>query len=375
MPAIRFMMSAKARFVDVVGTIMRTPGVDWLDSCVPGEWTLEYSIMRRNRIAECVADAYAVLDGGEISRGVVDELAELEGSSILDLVSLAHKVRNTFSRELHICTILNARSGRCSENCTFCAQSVHHTAVVDEYPLLSADQIVERAQGCHESGVRHFGIVTSGLGFAEPDEVFQCVLDAIGEIHRKYPLLGVCASLGILGEETAAQLGQAGVVHYNINLQTNPAKYRELVAETHDVEARIRTIQLLRKNGIKVCSGGILGIGESMNDRVELAYALKDLAVDVIPLNVLVPIPGTPLEGRPRPDVAEIAKTFAIFRLIHPRAVIKFAAGRETVMKDFQGLLMLAGANGLLTGGYLTTRGRDIAADVEFEQQLSLFSG
>lgn len=331
--------------------------------------------MDRRAIPKCVADAYTVLDGGEISRGLVDDLSGLEGESILDLVSLANKVRNAFSPDLHVCTILNAKSGRCGEDCSFCAQSGHHQAAVDEYPLLDTGRIVEDARRCHESGVRHFGIVSSGLGFEKEDETFQRILDAIDEIHRECPGLGVCASLGILGGETAARLAEREVLHYNINLQTNPARYSDLIARTHGVEARIRTIKLLKKNGIKVCSGGILGVGESMSDRVELAYALKDLDADVIPLNVLVPIPGTPLEGRTPPGISEIAKTFAIFRLVHPRKVIKFAAGRETVTSDFQGLLMLAGMNGFLTGGYLTTRGRDIAADVEFEKQLNLFAG
>lgn len=328
-----------------------------------------------NRTWNCVADAYAVLEGREVSRALADELAGVEGEAVLDLVSLANKVRNAFSPGMHICTILNARSGRCGEDCRFCAQSAHHTAQVDEYPLLAADRIVERARVCYESGVRHFGIVTSGLGFTEPDAAFRRILDAIDEIHRAYPDLGVCASMGILGEETAAALAQRKIAHYNINLQTNPAKYGEWVARTHTVEARMHTIGLLKKNGVKVCSGGILGLGESMADRVELAFALKALDVDTIPLNVLVPIPGTPLADVPGPPVIDVARTFALFRLIHPRKTIKFAAGRESVMNDFQGLLMLAGANGFLTGGYLTTRGRPVAADREFEKQLGRFTG
>jgi biotin synthase len=321
----------------------------------------------------CVAAAYCVLEGADIPRPVVDELAGLGGEAVLDLVSLANKVRNAYARDAYVCTILNAKSGLCGEDCRFCAQSAHHESVVDEYPLLTVHQIVERARQCHASGVRSFGIVTSGMGFPEPDASFRRILDAIDEIHRRYPALGVCASLGILGEATAEQLARRGIMHYNINLQTNPARYGELIARTHTVESRMRTIELLKANGVGVCSGGILGLGETMSDRVELAYALKDLDVDVIPLNVLVPIRGTPLERQPPTPVVEIAKTFAIFRLLHPRKVIKFAAGRETVMSDFQGLLMLAGANGFLTGGYLTTRGREVAADVEFQKQLAGF--
>ncbi|RMG38195.1 MAG: biotin synthase BioB, partial [Methanobacteriota archaeon] len=187
------------------------------------------------------------------------------------------------------------------------------------------------------------------------------------------PELNVCASLGILGEEPAAALAEAGICHYNHNLQVNPAKYSELVATTHEVDERIQTIRNLKKYGVEVCSGGIIGLGETMEDRVKLALVLRDLDVDVIPLNVLIPIEGTPVEKIKPVSVMEVAKTFAIFRLIHPGKPIKFAAGRETVMKDFQGLLMLAGANGYLTGGYLTTRGRSIEEDKRFHSALEDF--
>jgi len=331
--------------------------------------------MRQNRILKCIDEAYSVLDGVSLTRERADELADVKGNDILDLISLANKVRDAFAGEGHVCTILNAQSGQCGEDCRFCAQSAHHTATVDEYPLLDIDTIIERARHTVESGVDHFGIVTSGWGFPKMDETFQRILDAMDALHDAFPELHVCASLGMLSEETAAALAEHHVAHYNINLQTSPEKYGTLIASTHSVEERTNTIRLLKNNAVRVCSGGIIGLGETMSDRLNMAYALKALDVDVIPLNVLVPIPGTPLENTPGIPVAEIAKTFAIFRLIHPRKIIKFAAGRETIMKDFQGLLMLAGANGFLTGGYLTTRGREVAEDVAFSKQLEGFSG
>lgn len=321
-----------------------------------------------------VHQAYSVLEGKPISKDLALDLSKLQGPDILDLVSLANKVRDKFCDDEHICTILNAKSGQCSENCKFCAQSSHHEAKIDEYSLLDTEEIVARAKFAADNGVRSFGIVTSGLGFQKVNDVFQSILDAIDAIQGQFPELGICASLGMLSEETATELAKRNIKHYNINLQTNPERYNELIATTHNVNDRIKTIELLKQHSIGVCTGGIIGVGETMEDRISLAFALKELDVDVIPLNVLVPIEGTPLEKSNGATIAEITKTFALFRLINPTKVIKFAAGRETIMKDFQGLLMLTGANGYLTGGYLTTRGRDVSDDERFQNQLNHFS-
>ena len=200
------------------------------------------------------------------------------------------------------------------------------------------------------------------------------MLDMIDRLHKELPELSVCASLGVLGQEPAEALAAHGIAHYNINIQVAPDRYHDLIADTHTVEERIETIKLLRKNNISVCCGGIMGVGESMQERIDMIFALQELDVTVIPLNVLVPINGTPLEGKEPISVADIVKTFAICRLAHPAKIIKFAAGRETIMKDFQGLLMLSGANGYLTGGYLTTRGRDTADDRRFASQIASFN-
>jgi biotin synthase len=322
-----------------------------------------------------IQEAYGVLDGTPITRNLALQLAAIEGPDILDLMSLANKTREAFSPDTHLCTILNAKSGQCSQDCRFCAQSAHHETVIDEYGLLDVEEIVAKAGVSADAGVKNFGIVTSGYGFPDVDETFRNILSAIDKIEVQYPDLGICASLGVLSEETVAALATRNIVHYNINLQTNPDRYDELIASTHSVDERIETIRLLQKHGIGVCSGGIIGVGESMEDRVDLAFRLKELDSDVIPLNVLVPIEGTPLANSDMVPVAEIAKTFAIFRLVNPGKVLKLAAGRETIMKDFQGLLMLSGMNGFLTGGYLTTRGRDVASDCVFKDQLDTFSG
>lgn len=314
------------------------------------------------------------LDAGRpITRALAEELAALSGADILQLAALAHQVRNRFSPGTHLCSIVNAKSGACSENCRFCAQSAHHATAAETYDLLDPETLAERAEAAVRAGVRRFGIVTSGFGHAEADAGFEGNLRAIRAIRRRFPQLEVCASFGVLGAEPVHALAACGISHYNLNLQVAPGRYGELICDTHRVEERIETIRLLKGQGIGVCCGGIIGVGETMAERLDLAFALRELDVDVVPLNVLIPVAGTPLEGRPPAPAAEVVKTFALFRLIHPARVIKFAAGRETVMKDFQGLLLLSGANGMLTGGYLTTRGRQTEEDWAFVEQLAGF--
>jgi len=322
--------------------------------------------------------AYRVLETGEpISQAEALELAALPGELALDLASLANKVKNRYASEdevLYACSIMNAKSGVCAENCKFCAQSQHNRADVEVYDLVDEESVLLEARNCLAAGVSHFGIVTSGYGYKKITGEFQRILDMIDRLHAELPSLNICASLGILGQEPAEALAAHGISHYNINIQVAPDRYHELIANTHTVAERIETIKLLRKNNISVCCGGIMGVGESMEDRIAMIFALRELDVTVIPLNVLVPIDGTPLEGKEPLSVSDIVKTFAICRLAHPGKIIKFAAGRETVMKDFQGLLMLSGANGFLTGGYLTTRGRDTEEDHRLAGQIASFN-
>ncbi|RDD29294.1 biotin synthase BioB [Prosthecochloris sp. ZM] len=326
-----------------------------------------------------IQEAYGVLETGRsVSYDLATRLATLRGEAVVDLLSLANKVKNRFAAPdgaLHSCSILNAKSGACSENCRFCAQSLHNQADVESYSLLDRSKVFEAAGRVYAKGVRHFGIVTSGYGYRTVNKEFQRIIDLITGLREEYPGLKVCASLGVLGSDSAALLADAGIAHYNINLQVSPDRYSDLIADSHSQNDRIETIRLLRKHRIAVCCGAILGVGETMQERIDLIFVLQALDVAVIPLNVLVPVDGTPLEGSLPLAVSDIVKTFALCRLAHPDKVIKFAAGRETVMKDFQGLLMLAGANGFLTGGYLTTRGRDVGDDQVFMEQLKHFSG
>ncbi len=323
---------------------------------------------------EWIHQAVKVLDGTPLTPALAGALGDLPGADILDLVSLANRVRNRFSPRFQACSIISAKSGLCSENCRFCAQSASHSTHAETYPMVSPDVMLAAAETAYAEGVRSFCIVASGYGMPDPGGDFDRVLEAIDAIHERWPDMGVSASLGVLSEITARLLAEHRIEHYNINLQTAPGRYRELIAGTHTAAERIATIRLLKGHGIQVCSGGILGVGETMADRIALAFTLKDLGVDVIPINILVPIKGTPLEHQTPIPVADVAKTLALFRLINPGAVIKLAAGRETVMSDFQGLLMLAGVSGLITGGYLTTRGREVEADLAFARSLEGFA-
>jgi len=326
-----------------------------------------------------IVKAYSVLETGEpLPYDVAVELSRLAGEDVPDLLSLANKVKNRYATlsegALHSCSIINAKSGVCAENCRFCAQSLHNSADVEQYSLLDSEAIVQSAGEVYDEGIRHFGVVTSGYGYRKVNPEFLKIVAIINQLRQEYPDLNVCASLGILGEEPVRMLAEHNVRHYNINIQVAPDRYSDLIADSHPLKDRIDTIRLLRKYGIPVCCGGILGVGETMRERLDFIYALQELDIAVIPLNVLVPIEGTPLQGAATPALTDIVKTFALCRLAHPGKIIKFAAGRETVMNDFQGLLMLAGANGFLTGGYLTTRGRKIGDDREFMRQLAGFA-
>ncbi len=325
-------------------------------------------------IHPAIQNAYKVLDGKNLTREEALSLAnDVRGPDILDLVSLANKVRVKFAKKITPCSIINAKSGRCAQNCRFCAQSAHHNTGIETYPLLPKEEVLASAKKAYDEGVRRFGYVMSGYGYKEPNEEFQQILETLDLLHQELPDLKICVSIGILSRECARLLAEHHAWRYNMNLQTNPARYQDLIATTHTIEEKIQTIRYLKEFGVTNCTGGIFGLGETWEDRVDMAFAIRDLDVEGTPLNVLLPIKGTPLEGREIMHPAEVAKAFAIFRLVNPTKMIKFAAGRETVMKDFQGLLMLSGLNSMITGGYLTTRGRSIADDAKFIQELENF--
>jgi biotin synthase len=260
------------------------------------------------------------------------------------------------SAPIEMCAIMNAKSGACTEDCAFCPQSCRHTAAVPVYPLQGPDEMVAQARAARSRGAERFSIVTSGPSLSR-EEVLT-IRDGIASIVKVVGMR-VCASLGSLCRDDLFLLKAAGLSRYHHNIETSRSFYPRIVS-THSFESRIRTIKDAQAVDLEVCSGGILGLGESMEDRVAMAYTLRELGVDAVPLNVLIPIQGTALEGTRPLGAEEILKTLALFRVIMPDTVIILAAGRESLdlREAFQ-----SGANGIMIGDYLTTKGPDAAND------------
>jgi biotin synthase len=279
---------------------------------------------------------------------------------LLALLAQANGVRRAgVGDTLDLCTIINARSGRCPEDCQYCAQSAHYQTTVEEYPLRDVETLVAAARQARAIGSGRFGIVTSGntLDAAE----LTVVIEAVARITREVGI-DVCGSLGALTRDQLAQLRDAGLTRYHHNIETSRRYYAHIVS-THTFDDRLRTIRDAAAVGLSVCSGGIIGMGETVEDRLDMALTLRDLPVESIPINILTPIPGTPLAELPMLDPVEALRTIAVFRLLMPERTIKLAAGRETVLRDYQGAAFLGGANAMIIGGYLTTRGRAVEDD------------
>jgi len=285
----------------------------------------------------------------------------------LKLVTRANTVRKECVGDaFHLCTILNAKSGLCGEDCKFCAQSTRHSADVSRYPLKSKDEIVRAAAEAKKIGAGRFGIVTSGNRLTAKE--LDTIASAVSEIVRDVGI-SACASLGVLDKSELAALKCAGLTRYHHNIETSERFYSQVVT-THKFDQRLRTVAAAKEAGLQVCSGGIIGMGESWQDRFDMALTLKDLEVDSVPINLLIPIKGTPFQSLHTISCNDAIRTIAIFRMILRDKTIKIAAGRETVLKDFQGMGFLAGANGMLIGGYLTVAGRDVKADQELINEI-----
>lgn len=283
------------------------------------------------------------------------------------LIALADKIRReNAGPKVELCNIMNAKSGMCPEDCGFCAQSSRHSTGAAVYPLKEKKDMVEAARRAKEIGAERFDIVTSGNALSK-DEV-KTIADAISEI-RSTVGIKMCASLGRLDIESLSLLKEAGVSRYHHNIETAPNFYRKIVT-THSFQDRLDTVRAAKKVGMEVCCGGIIGMGETWADRVDMAYILKELDVDSIPINILVPIKGTPL-GKTAPlSCIDAIKTIAIFRIILKDKIIKIAAGRESILRDFQAMAFMAGANGMLIGGYLTLRGREVKEDWQLVEEV-----
>ncbi len=312
-----------------------------------------------------------VAGGGTLTAGEAERLIRLEGPDLLDLMAAANRIRHQFTGdEVHLCSIVNTKAGGCTEDCAFCAQASRFAAPIDNYGLLDAGAVARAADEAVAKGARAFGVVAAWRGLKEGP-----VLDAVCEQIATLAARGDVnpdASLGLIDSPAVARrLKQAGLVCYNHNLETAPSFFSQVCA-THTFEQRLATLRHCREAGIRICSGGILGMGESPEQRVELAFALREVAPDMVPLNFLNPQPGTPMEGRAPLAPMEILAAIACFRLILPDRNIMVAGGREVGLRSLQPMMFLAGANGTMTGNYLTTTGAPPEQDREMIADLGL---
>ena len=266
------------------------------------------------------------------------------------------------------CGIINAKSGLCGEDCSFCAQSRHHSASVPVYPLMKPRAILAKAEQLADQGVYYLGLVISGGTPNQND--FEKICEAALEIRNRFKIK-LCASLGLISPDRARNLKQAGFTSYHHNLETAPGFYSR-VCGTHSIERRLETVKNARRAGLRVCSGGIFGLGESWTQRLELAELLGSLEVDSIPINFLTPIAGTPLErARPLTPI-EALLIIALFRISNPSRDIVICGGRGLVLGEWDRLVFSAGANGLMVGDYLTTKGRALERDLNLLSDLGL---
>ncbi len=310
-----------------------------------------------------------LIAGLGISEFEAEAIAQLSWREFIQLIPIINQLREEkFGNQVRICAIVNAKSGRCPEDCKFCAQSAHWKTNIKTYPLLSPSEMVERAKKAKEMGAKKFSIVTSGKGINKKEEI-EKIAQAVSEIRS----LGLepCASLGIVEKEALEELKQAGLVRYHHNLESSESFYPN-ICTTHSWQESLEVVKTAKELGLKVCCGGIFGLGEDWQDRIELAISLARLKPDSVPINFLIPIPKTPLENQKRLSPLEALKIIAIFRLAVPDSDIIICGGREKILGDFQSWIFPAGATGIIIGDYLTRKGRSPEDDLRMLQALGL---
>lgn len=299
-----------------------------------------------------------ILSGGKIDRPGAEELLK---APLEELCEAANEIREKLNgNTLDTCSILNGKSGLCTENCKYCAQARGHKTGVEEYPLLTADRIVEEGLQTAEAGVDRFSVVTAGVRVSDAEVDVLC--RAYAKIHEQSDIQ-LCASHGLINYGQFLRLKEAGITRIHNNLETS-RKFFPQVCTTHTYDDKIATIRAAQKAGLEICSGGIIGMGEEMSDRLDMAFELRDLGVKSIPVNVLMAIPGTPMQDQPLLPEPEILRTIALFRFINPTANIRLAGGRNS-MTDCGRLALHAGANASITGNMLTTSGNTVEEDFE----------
>jgi biotin synthase len=310
-----------------------------------------------------------VLAGGSIG---FEEAEKLLGTNdIVTLADCANIITRTFNGDrVDVETLVNAKSGRCPEDCSFCAQSSFYDTSIKKYPLLSKEELFERAKEAKEAGAASFCLVCAYRD--PPEKDFQHICEAIKEIRSNVEI-EVNVSLGFMTLSRARELKKLGVKRYNHNLETAESYFAK-ICNTHEFSDRVNTAKIVKEAGLQLCSGGIIGMGESVTQRIELAFSLASLNPDEVPINILIGREGTPLAETETLHPLEAIKTIAVWRFIMPKTILKLAGGREVHLKDNEKLALKAGANGIITGGYLTTGGNQANRDIAMIREIGLKS-
>ena len=305
-----------------------------------------------------------VLAGGEVTR---EEALGLMDAPLEALSQAADQLREHFCGDrFDLCTIVNGKCGKCSEDCKYCAQSAHyHTSLEESYPLLSTEELVKGAAENKRQGVLRYSIVTSGrkLSHREVDQVCESI-----RAIREQVGIAVCVSFGLLGEEAFRKLKEAGASRVHCNLESS-RRYFPQVCTTHTYDEKIETMKAARRAGLSVCSGGIIGLGETMEDRIDMVLTARELGVKSVPVNLLNPIPGTPYEHNPVLTEDELRRVVAIFRFLIPDGNIRLAGGRG-LLEDKGARCFCSGANAAISGDMLTTAGITVERDLEMLRKL-----
>lgn len=302
-----------------------------------------------------------------ISEEVALAILQSGNDEILEIMTLTNALRTRhFGNKVHLCSILNAKSGACEQDCAFCAQSAHHDTTVETYNLCSEENVTESYKTASKLPIGHYGVVTSGEGLDESNVEKIRTAVSTGEISgTKW-----CASLGLLKKEQLLALKEAGLKRFHHNLETAESFFPE-ICTTHSYQDRLEMVREVKRIGLQICCGGILGLGENLEQRVELAFTLKNEQIDSIPLNFHIPVPGTRLDHLGPMKPMEILKSIAMFRMVNPKAEIKVCAGRVH-LGDLQSMIFYAGATGMMIGPLLTIAGRDVETDLKMLRDLEM---
>jgi biotin synthase len=315
-------------------------------------------------VKECMQN---VLSGGAISFDDAERL--LATDDVVALAECANVITRHFNgNTVDVEALINAKSGRCPEDCSFCAQSSFYDTGIDKYPLLPVETIVENARNARNAGATSFCLVCAYRD--PPEKDFEQICQTISEVQAKVGI-EVNVSLGFMTPERALRLKQLGVKRYNHNLEAS-ASYFSKICNTHSFSDRVNTAKIVKEAGLELCSGGIIGMGESSRQRIELAFSLAQLQPDEVPMNILIAREGTPLQGYEPLSALEAIKTIAVWRFILPRTILKIAGGREVHLGDNERIALKAGANGIITGGYLTTGGNEPNKDIAMIEEIGL---